>query len=151
MANPYCTPDQLLAMYDRRVMLQLSGDDNNREGQPQNIQTLLDMQASELESYLSGMYALPLASVPLVLSKWVAATTAGRLYGRRTDIPKQVEADLAWADAWVKGLQEGRIAIPNIARATQPALQDSDFVDGRSRFDYVFGGLPSPTGPSKGM
>lgn len=151
MANPYCTVQQFLAFYDRRAMLQLSGDDNLQDGQPSTIQFLLDVQASELESGL-GAYTLPItiSPVPLILTKWVAATTAPRLFARRTDAPKQVEADLEWAKNWMDALQKFAVNIPGLARGVQPKLQDSNFVDGRSAFDYALGGLPSPTGPSKG-
>jgi phage gp36-like protein len=150
MSNAYATIDQLFALYDRRTMLQLSGDDNQHEGQTSNVQTILDMEASELESSL-GAWTLPLASVPLVLTKWVCCRAAWRLFARRSDVPAGIKADKEWSDKFIVDLRQGRVTLNNLPRAVQPTLQDSDFMDGRSRFDYVLGQYPSDTGPSKGQ
>lgn len=139
MANPYCSQNDLFAMYDQRVMLNLSGDKNASQGDLGNVQTLLDIQAGDLEAVLSGRYPLPLPTVPLVLKKWVGITTAGRLYARRNDMPKGLAADLEWAKDWLKQLTDGVIGLPGIDRATAPNLENSTSLHGRSRFDFVFG------------
>lgn len=151
MSNVYCTVDQLLDLYDRRTMRELSSDEGNRDGNTARIQTILDVQASELESHLSGRYPLPLPSVPAVLTKWVAATTAARLFARRNDKPKQLANDEEWAGKWIEDLRNRRVSLAGIERLNGPALSSSDYTDGRSRFDRVLGGRPSPTGPSRGL
>lgn len=122
MSNVYCTIDQLFAVFDRRTMLEQSGDDNSHEGQLANIQTLLDMQASQLDSVLQGRYGtVPLTdTVPAVLSKWVAVTTAARLFARRNDIPQQVRADLEWAEGWMKELMDNKVGLPGVSRHALP-------------------------------
>lgn len=151
MSNAYCTPSQLFALYDERTLGMLSNDDNTRAANTSRVQTILDIQASELESHLAGRYALPLAIVPAVLTKWVAAKAASQLFGRRSDKPKGVTLDEQWADNWIKQLKDGDVSLPSVDTDAVPRLVDSDFTDGRSRFDRVFGYTPSPTGPSRGI
>ena len=153
--NTYATVDNFMAYLDYRTIAELSNDVNSHVAESENIQFLLDMQASELDSYLYGRYgtSTPVLSgtIPMVVTKWVLATAARRLFARRTTMPKEVEADAAWADEWIKLLMENKIGIPGISRVSQPTLQDSNFVDGRSEFDWIFGGSPSLTGPSGGQ
>jgi len=150
MANNYATPAQLFANYDQRTCLQLSGDQNTSQGNPTNIQFLLDMCASILDSALTGRYNLPLSTpVPLVLTWYVVTKTAARLYGRRSDLPKQIVADNQAADDWMKALIEtGSVQLPGIPPAATPRLQDSNFPQGSSEFDGVFGTPVSPFGPT---
>jgi len=151
-ANPYCSKQQLIMLYDVRSVLQLSNDVNSRQGNQPNIQFILDVQAGELESALYGRYDLPsvwaMNPIPLILTKYVAATAAGRLWGRRSDKPKAISADEEWAENWIKGIMNGSMSIPGLEREAQPVLQDSDFINGVSQFDWVYGTAPSPTGPS---
>jgi hypothetical protein len=122
MANTYCTLDQVKMMYDLRTILELSSDDNRHEGNPPTLQFLLDMQASEFDSFAQGRYgAVPLTgTIPLVITKWVGATACRRFFARRTDMPKQVEDDARWADQWMKDLLENKIGLPNVARVSVP-------------------------------
>src|ERR1700735_720368 len=102
MANIYCTTSQLFDMFDMRSMSQLSSDTDSVSALTTRIQNLLDIQAGVLESYLSGRVALPLTPpVSGVLTKWVGVTTAGRMYARRADKPKEIEADEEWAKQWL--------------------------------------------------
>jgi phage gp36-like protein len=137
MSNAYCTSAQFFTFYDIRLFSQLSNDSNSRNANQTTIQFLLDVQASELESYLAGRFALPLPSVPMVLTKWVAASTADRLFARRSDQPEKVKADAEWADKWIKELVSTRVSLPNIERAVGPELGASNFADGRSQFDNI--------------
>lgn len=152
MANSFCTLAQLYAVYDYRTLSQLSNDNNQREAVETRIQTIMDMQASELESMLAGRFALPLSVVPLVLTKWVAVTTAARMFARRADAPKGFDRDLKWADDFMKNLMDGQFQLNGVDRAKGPALHYSEYTDGRSRFDQVanFDRPPSDTSTSRG-
>lgn len=263
--NPYCSVAQLFALYDSRTLLQLSGDQNSAAGQPANIQTLLDLEAGELNTYLNGRFSLPIplltvpavgmasfvsvpadnttttigdgknvavftylnggtalgqintatgntsdiaailaaavnvagisvqaqarlfsvalvntvvpganppsgyaGNVPIIttspavqvsgmmngstkapdpLTKLVAVPTAARLFARRNDRPKQISDDMKWRDDWLKLLLLGAVSIPGVPFAAQPRLEDSNFPQGSSFFDYVYGTFPSPTSP----
>jgi phage gp36-like protein len=150
MANPYCNPTQFALYLDARVGGQLSRDDGNRLANAATQQELLDAAAGELESYLTGRYALPLATIPPVLRRWVAALAIRMLYGRRSNLPGGVKSDVDQFDRWATMLIEGKVGLPGIDPQYQPALDSSDATDGRSRFDWVFGFGPSKTGPSRG-
>jgi hypothetical protein len=149
-----------IGMFDRRVMTQLSGDDNARQGLIANMQMLLDMQASEFEFYINGRYPLPLPFIPwdsnvptppgatkpmpLAISKWVGVTTTIRMYGRRTDRPKQLDAEEEWAKTFLDKLIIYAVTIPGVNVTMAPMLQDSDFYNGYSQFDNVFGQCSPP-------
>jgi phage gp36-like protein len=153
--NAYVTVDNLIARYDRRSMLDLSGDDDQHEGQQANAQVAVDDAASELDGAIGGMYALPIPTpIPNILIRIVCAWAAYALYARRSDIPKGVREDKQWADGQVDKIRSGQMLIvvngQPLPRQTMPKLQDSGFVDGRSQWDWLWG-CPSPTGPSKGM
>jgi hypothetical protein len=60
--NAYCTVQQMLSIYDARVMKQLSGDQNSLAGVLPNIQFHLDMNASELDSHFYGRVELPMSA-----------------------------------------------------------------------------------------
>lgn len=148
MSNPYINQQDFLSLADVRDMLQLSGDANSSAGVPGNIDFILDMNASELDSYLSGRYVLPLTDPPAICAKFVATRTKVALFGRRSTLPPGLKAEMEWADKWIEGIMDGRFSLPGIARANGPAVAASDSMDGTSRFDRVFGQYPSPTGPS---
>lgn len=122
MANNYCTVDQVMQMFDLRTILQLSSDANQRAGELQVVQAMLDMQASELDGVLQGRYgSVPLSgTIPLVITKWVGVTAMRRFFARRNDEPKQVSSDAIWADEWIKALMENRIGLPGVSRTAIP-------------------------------
>jgi phage gp36-like protein len=150
MANAYANLAQFDLYADVRTTGMLSNDSKGRSPNDAVRQQALDMQASELESYLDGRYALPLATVPMVLTKWVLATAYKVLYGRRGQAPPQIKADVEWAEAWTEKLVEGKVNVPGLSRQTDAALDSSDYVDGRSRFDHLFGIGPTSTSTSRG-
>lgn len=122
MANAYCTVDQLCALYDLRVIGMLSNDSDSRTVVSPTVQLLLDMQASELDSYLDGRYDLTTvhATPPAVCMKFVGGSTMGRLYARRNDMPDEVKADVEWAADWVERVRKHEIKLPGIDPANSP-------------------------------
>lgn len=111
MANAYLTITQLRSYYDTRQLAQLSNDKGGKDSDETTLQLLCDTAASELESHLSARITLPLATVPLVLTRWCAARVADMIWGRRNDRPKQVDADKAWADDWLEKWDSGLVSI----------------------------------------
>lgn len=148
MSNPACNLVFFFRTYDVRTISMLSNDANARQMLAANIQFALDTQWSELKSIIGSRYPLEnydpptSAPVPLILTKFVAVTAAVRMFARRNDRPKQLDADEKWADDWITRLLSGAYSIPDSAPTGLPALQDSDFFDGASAFDYVYGTLP---------
>ena len=48
MSNPYCTPEQFVLYYDRRLAGELSNDDNSRAADLTALQALLDAYAAKM-------------------------------------------------------------------------------------------------------
>lgn len=121
-ANPYCSVAQLGDLYDLRVLGMLSNDNSSKTVLQSRVQLLLDMQASEMESHVDGRWDLGAvrANPPPVLMKWVGASTMGRLYARRNDMPKEVAADVEWSETWIAMLRKGEIKLPGFDRANGP-------------------------------
>lgn len=150
MANPYLDYATFTALADVRDVLDLSGDSNNSNGDENAIQTILDMAAAELDSYLDGRYALPVVNPPsgypnplAFCGKIVAALAKKSLFGRRSDMPEEVKAEIDWADDWLKKLVTGVVGLPGITRQTEPQLWYSGSLKGKSRFDHVGGICPN--------
>lgn len=122
MSNIYCTTDQLATFYDNRVTGQLSNDSASRTAKLASQQLLLDTAASELDSWLTGRYPIPLPTVPLVCTRWVAVKAMSMMYARRTDKPKEIVADEKWAEDWIQKVVERRITIPLSAPQVEPEL-----------------------------
>lgn len=57
---------------DKRTALQLSGDQNTDTGTPQNLQFILDLEASKLDGYLNGRINFPI-NPPVTFSNGTAA------------------------------------------------------------------------------
>lgn len=146
MANPYLNYAVFTALADVRDLLDLSGDSNNQIGDENTIQTILDMAAAELDSYLDGRYGLPIVNPagnspnPLALcGKITGALAKKALFGRRSDLPAAVKADIDWAADWLEKLIAGAVNLPGLSRAAQPQLHYSGSLTGKSRFDCVAG------------
>lgn len=145
LANQYATAAQFMAMYDARIVKQLSGDQNTAQGTAATVQFLLDMQSSEFDMAINGLYVTPLAPpAPLVVTKWVCCTTAIRLYGRRNDKPKQLDSDEQWAKEWLEKVMSTEMILPGqqLSANATPQLTDSDGYGGFSRWDRIYGTRP---------
>lgn len=153
MSNAYCNLDQLRDYYDTRVVGQLSNDVNARTADDNRVQALLDTAASELESAIMVRYTLPLINQHAVLRRWVAVKAMAFNFSRRNDRPKDLEADLKWADDWMKSLLERVVGLPGETSGVLPSLLSSGSFTGKSRFDHVphFDRPPTSTSTSKGQ
>lgn len=143
MANPYLTYDQFRAQMDTRDLLDLSGDANVRGGDELNIADLIDLAAAELDSYLDGRVALPIADPPLICRRLVGALTKKLMFGRRNTISDAIRSEIDWAEDWLKKFSMGMVNLPGVDRAQVPVLQYSGSKTGQSKFDNIFGNLPA--------
>lgn len=146
MANPYLSVAEFFMLYDKRTMLQLSGDADSPAGNQQNLQFVLDVCASYFDSFLNGRVGLPLPTVPIFIKMFIADLGVYRMYGRRTDMPDYVKTAGQKAMDWLQNFMAGGVTIPG-ASQTIPVLQDSDFLDGRSQWDWTLGTFPLPGSP----
>lgn len=143
---------------DLRTIGGLSNDNGSRQPDSVNLQQLLDSAAGELESSLTGRYAIPIltpsGTVPTVLTQWVAVHAYAAAYRRRADMPRGLAEEVNRLDEWLQKVMDRKAGIPGVERANAPQLLSSEFKDGRSRFDpgaRYFDRGPSSTGTSKGQ
>jgi hypothetical protein len=151
MANSYITTNQFCALFDWRTAAQLSNDMNSRQLNAETLQLLLDIEANEMEATITGRYDLlsvqQLSPMSGMLTKYVGVRANCRLWSRRSDRPKAVDKDEEWADKWKSDFELGKIIIPGLQPAAQPVLENSNSLQGRSRWADVYGQPPSPTAP----
>ena len=157
MSNAYITIAQFESYFDVRQVAQLSGDSNSRVAVDSVIQDLLDTAASEVESALTGRYALPVldstGAVPLVLRKAVAMFAVYNHYLRRGSVPDGIRAEVEAIRAWLQKVIDREVGIPGVGRSNMPRLVASEYTDGRSRYDSgaaFFDRGPSSTSTSGG-
>lgn len=149
MSNLYITQPQFLMLLDRRTGLQLSGDANLSAGTPTNLDFILDMSASIVDSVLYGRYDITFPQgVPKFCTWLVYCKATSLLFARRNDKPKQVDEDEKKADDWIEMIIEGKISIPGYDRAQQPNLIFSDSLTGKSVWDNIYDLPISPTSPA---
>ena len=147
MSNDYCTIAQLKIFYDPRVIDQIMDDDHESVEQTSSLQTLLDVEASTLESYLTGRFPTPPTdgdgNVPAVLTKVIAVRMMERIFSRRQGAPDGLANDVEWADGFMEDLRLGRANLKGLTRQ-QPSIshpiRTSDEIN--SRYD----GLRSDSG-----
>ena len=138
-ANPYCTIAQLSWFFDSRMAGMLANDANTGIADTDKLQGILDSVASELESHLFGRVSLPLSFIPPVLTEWVAIRAADRLYGRRSDGPNKIAADVQWAKEWIEKFDRGQISLPRIGRSMPSYMPGADSRLAAARADLTAG------------
>lgn len=132
MANPYCDLTKLGWFIDTRSTGMLTNDSNSNNADATVAQGLMDVAASELTSHLSGRVPLPLTSVPLVLTRWVATKAAESFFSRRGDLPKAVKAAVDWANQWIKDFDEGEVSLDGVQRSGSDALENDHYQNCRT-------------------
>ena len=125
MSNDYCTIAQLKIFYDPRIIDQIMDDTHQSEENTTDLNTLLDAEASVLESYLDGRYSCPPTdgdgNTPMVLTKWVAVKMMGRIFSRRQGAPDGLANDVEWADGFLQDIIKGVANLKSISRQ-QPTI-----------------------------
>jgi phage gp36-like protein len=146
MANLYLTTAQFNMLFDQRVANQLSNDQNLNSQNATNLQFILDMAGSMIDSALNARYDITWpAGVPLFLSGLVFAKALGLLYNRRSLIPDSVAKMIEWGEDWLQKLIDYQVSIPGYSRGPVPVTVYSDSLTGRSVWDSVFNLPVSPT------
>ena len=151
MANPYLSLPNYYLLSDMRTVKDLSNDQSSAVGNSAATQYIIDVCASQVDTVLAGRITLPIPTPPgppLFLAGLVAALADRMMFGRRADLPKGIAAKAAAADQWLQDFKNGGVSLPGVPFASVPQLQNSDSVNGQSRFDYDFFTAPSPTSPA---
>jgi phage gp36-like protein len=137
----YATPDDLLSRYPQRLLAQLT-DEAGQAYQPEVARRALADAAAEINGYLVGRYALPLASTPVVLTRLSCDIALYRLMGLRPagDIE---DARRRYEDAVrvLERIGDGRINLGVAAPAEPPPATDGGPRGAKTDADRLF----SPT------
>lgn len=77
LKNVYCDLTQFTKRYDERVVRELSGDEDDEQGDTSNIDELLDDAAGELDSTLEGRWGLPFPARQNAIQQLIVDATGG--------------------------------------------------------------------------
>jgi phage gp36-like protein len=75
--NPYCDFTQFVQRYDERTVREISGDDDDTTGKPENVEELLDDAAGELDSSLEGRWSIPFLPRQNAIQQLIVDATGG--------------------------------------------------------------------------
>ena len=132
----YATVDDLIARYPNRDLVQLTNEDptvTTVNSAP--LQRALDDAAAEIDGYLEGRFALPLADPPAVLNRLACDIAMYRLQSLRplhdlTDARKRYEDAIAFLLEAAKGV----VALGLSAGSEEPATAaGASAIEGPSR------------------
>lgn len=139
----YCTLENIKSALPERILLQLTDDANDGEFviDPANeayINVLNAIANAEtmINSYISGRYDLPFATVPDLIRNMAVSQTIVNLYERNHEAVMP-EAMIARSKAIVKtleGLQKGTITLPGIVKS----VPDAEYMTNKTDDDLGF-------------
>ena len=133
MANQYnVSASDLIARYDVRSLFQLSNDDDTQNENVANIQIAIDDSASELDAIFTNRIGLPLPlPVANIVYRLICIPAVAALYGRRGDLPADIEKQVEWRDKWLDDFRMGKVTVPGAGgRNTMQLTQSDSFCQG---------------------
>lgn len=113
----YCTLTDLTDVFGETEILQLADRDASGEADAEYLAAVLAKVDAEIDSYLRGRYALPLASVPTELTAIAVDLARYRLYP--LNVPDTVQKLRDDALRWLRDLAAGRAEL-NLATEPEP-------------------------------
>lgn len=127
-AYAYATPDDLITMFGEPQMRAMSDIDEVAAGQVvvQRLQRALETATGEVDGYLTGRYALPLATVPSVVRTHVLCLARYHLMGASPD--DKATADRKAAMGFLDKVASGAIPLFAPAEAVLPVSTESTVV-----------------------
>ena len=127
-AYAYATPDDLITMFGEPQMRAMSDIDEVAAGEVvvQRLQRALETATGEVDGYLTGRYALPLATVPSVVRTHVLCLARYHLMGASPD--DKATADRKAAMGFFERVASGAIPLFSPAEAVLPVSTESTVV-----------------------
>lgn len=122
----YATAQDMMARYPNRDLVQLSNEDPAATtANSAALQQALDDASAEIDSYLEGRFAMPLANPPAVLNRLACDIAMYRLQALRplhdlADARKRYEDAVAFLLETAKGTVTLGLAADNQEPATAP-------------------------------
>lgn len=124
----YATEQDLVERAGEVEILQLADRDGSGAADPTVIAAALAHADGVIDGYLAAKYALPLASVPELLTAW--AVSIARYVLHRDGAPEHVATDYKDAIAALKDVARGLLALPEAAGAAPAAASGTFLSDG---------------------
>lgn len=117
---PYATQQDMIDRFSSTELIQLSDRDNTADAiDAVVLGRALDDAGGEIDGYLAGRYALPLATTPRILTTVACDIARYRLYDDRAT--EQVSKRYESAIAFLKLVAEGKVALgPDSADTPTP-------------------------------
>lgn len=129
MSNQYATIANLTARKDLRQVSVLSDDLDTGDLNTNNVQVALDDAAAQLDAVFTNRIALPIpAPIPAILTRLTCSIAFGFLYGRRGDLPSDIQKEVDFAEDWLNQFRLGQVSVAGSAR-NGPELTQSDSCD----------------------
>lgn len=110
-AHTYASPDDMVSMFGESEMRHLTDIDQVATGQvvTAHLQRALETATGEVDGYLVGRYALPLATVPSAVRTHVICLARYHLMGARPD--ERARIDRKAAVAYLDKVASGALAL----------------------------------------
>lgn len=109
---PYCTIEDIKKLLPEADLVQLTDDEGAGTINPQRLEEAIAQADAEIDAYLSGKYAVPLAPVPALVKKLSADIAVYNLYSRRLEqIPETRAERHRNAVRMLEGIARGTISV----------------------------------------
>lgn len=116
---PYCTTTQFSEAFGASELADLTGEDSH------TFERSEADAAGMIDGYLASRYALPLASVPAIVTGWALDITRYRLWDERA--PDEVRRRYDDAIGQLRDLARGLMSLPPSTTGTPPSAAGFDF------------------------
>lgn len=117
----YCTIEDIKKLLPETDLVQLTDDEGAGTINPQRLEEAVAQADADIDSYLSGKYAVPLTPVPAVVKKLSADIAVYNLYSRRLEqIPETRAERYRNAVRMLEGIARGTISV-GAATTPEPA------------------------------
>lgn len=111
--EPYATPEELISLFGEREIALLSTHADNGELDREQIEKAIEYAQSEVDSYLAGRYAVPLASpVPSVVMMVVGDIVRYRLTSGDVTEKDPITERYKLALKWLQNVANGMVDLP---------------------------------------
>jgi len=148
----YTTAAKLIEAYTAPIVLELTDDDQDGEGDDDLVTAAIAYADAEIDSRLDQAYDVPFTgTIPTVIALIATWLAAGWMANRRRRANASILADAQRARAWLADLAEGIRSLPDVSPSgtLQPysTTEDEQPVFARDRVD-TDGGAIGPFDPT---
>lgn len=116
----YATLEDLIERASEAEIRQIADRDRDGVPDPDVIESALQDADNLINGYVSTKYDLPLPTVPDLILTW--AVSIARYFLHYNGAPDHVTRDFDWAEAKLKDIANGKMALPSSSGEEQPAI-----------------------------